>query len=138
MNIRQALTFLEHHQPMPSDQEVTRTLCDTFVECMQFLKKNPEPRSVILLINSVSEYTSLGMYEMISDVLLKQERTVVLFALRKALSQGSDAVKYRSCWWAIDLNAWCLLKEVSALVSSCNTDLSDAAKAYVELRCDYV
>jgi hypothetical protein len=138
MNIRQALTFLAQHQPMPSDQEVTENLCDTFVECMQFLKKNPEPKSVVLLINTVSEYTGLGMYEMISDVLLKQERTVVLFALKKALNQGNDAVKYRSCWWAIDLNAWCLFKEISALVNSCNTDLSDAAKSYVELRRDYV
>ena len=138
MNIRQALTFLEHHQPMPNDQEVTQNLCDSFVECMQFLKENPESKSVVLLINSVSEYTGLGMYEMISDVLIKQERSVVLFALKKALNQGNDAVKYRCCWWAIDLNAWCLIKEISALATSCNNDLSDAAQAYVELRRDYV
>jgi hypothetical protein len=138
MNHHQALIFLEHHQPMPSDKEVTQDLCDAFLECMLFFKHNPEPKSVSLLINSVSEYTGLGMYEMISDVLLKQERTVVLFALKKALTQGDDAIKYRCCWWAIDLNAWCLFNEISGLVSSCNADLSDAAKAYIELRCEYV
>ena len=138
MNLRQALTFLENHQPMPSDEEVTQELCDTFLECMQFFKENPDPKSVALFINSVSEYTGLGMYEVISDVLLKQERTVVLFALKKALNQGNDAIKYRCCWWAIDLNAWCLFNEISGLVSSCNVDLSDAAKAYIELRCEYV
>ncbi len=134
MNTEDALQFLEQHQPMPGDSNITQEQCDLFMSTLKHFSENPDERCIPLLINAVSNETGLGMYEMIGDVLIEQKRENVVEALKTALSRANDAVKYRCCWWATDIDAWDLEALIWPLKSSENEDLIDAAEAYIKLK----
>jgi len=134
MNTVEALRFLEQNQPMPSDSNITQVECDRFIETLSHFEQNQDDSCVELLINSVGANTGLGMYEKIGDVLLRQNRDVVTVALKSALSNSTESVKYRCCWWAADLDIWHLEDVIWPLRNSKNEDLKEAAEAYIKLK----
>ena len=133
MNPDAALQFLEDHQPMPGDSEITQDECDVFAELLVHFREHADPRSIPLLVNSVSTSTGMGMYEDISRVLMAHQKSAVVPHIRHGLLQGSDGVKYRCCWWAADVSAWELTDIIEPLTRSDHEDTRDAAKAFIEL-----
>ena len=134
MSAEESLKFLESNQPMSGDNDITQEQCDFFVSALKHFLHNPDERCIPLVINCVSADTGMGMYETISDVLLKQSREQVVDSIRDALKSGTDAIRYRCCWWAIDIDAWDLEEFIWPLRKSSNEDLSEAAKYYLKLK----
>ncbi|RJG36506.1 hypothetical protein [Motilimonas pumila] len=133
MNIEESLQFLAKHQPMPSDLEITNVQCDLFVASLELFQNSHDVRCIPLFMNCVSEHTGMGMYEIIADVLMNQDRVNVIRGLRDGLQSNDIAIKYRCCWWALELDAWELLPIIEPLVNSDNEDLRDASEAYVNI-----
>ncbi|BDM64253.1 hypothetical protein NFHSH190041_17050 [Shewanella sp. NFH-SH190041] len=133
MKSSELLTFLDARQPMPSDKLITKEECNTFIEAINYFKSHKSNKCIPLFIFSVSDITGLGMYESISDVLMFQDNEYVKKYLRLGLKTGSDAVRYRCCWWASDIEALDLDKEIIPLVNHANQNVGDAAKAFVQL-----
>ncbi len=134
MKTEEALVFLKEHQPMPADVDIAQSQCDCFCGVLEHFRNDPDERCIPLLINCVSNSTGLGMYETIGDVLVKQNREKVVLNLTAGLTNGSDAVKYRCCWWATDIDAWDLEDLVWPLTKSQDEDLSEAAAYYFRLK----
>lgn len=133
MTIEQSLEFLVKHQPMPSDLIITEEQCEQFLCALELFQSVQDPRCVPLLINCISEHTGMGMYEIISDVLINQERRGVIENLKLGLQSPDNAIKYRCCWWALDLDAWELTDLIEPLVASNIDDLRDAAEAFIDI-----
>lgn len=134
MTTEEALEFLQHHQPMPSDWDITDEEGEAFAAILVWFQQHPDPRCVPLLVNSVSLDTGLGMYEHIGFVLMAHDKDAVVPHLRRGLMEGSDGVKHRCCWWASDVDAWDLADVIEPLAHHPDEDVSDAAQTFMELR----
>ncbi|MBN1852086.1 MAG: hypothetical protein JW829_05150 [Pirellulales bacterium] len=134
MKTDDAISFLESHQPMPGDHEISDEEGETFAEIIKHFEKNPDPRCIPLLIGTVSKNTGLGMYDHIKFVLMAHAREDVILHLREGLLHGNDGTKYRCCWWATDMDAWELEEVIKPLASHEDEDIQDAANAFLELK----
>ncbi len=138
MNNVEALGFLENHQPMPGDLDISQEQCDSFMAALKYFRDKPDKRCIPLFVNCVSKHTGMGMYEVISDVFVAQDREEVVSHLKVALKSGSDAIKFRCCWWATDIDAWELVELIGPLISSQDDDLREAALYYIKLKNEIV
>lgn len=134
MEVKQLLSFLASQQPMPDDANIIKKECNQFIQAIEFFKANKSNQCIPLFIFSISEHTGLGMYESISDVLIYQDQECVIKHLRLGLQNGNDTVKQRCCWWALDINAWGLEKDIALLTKDENEDTASAAKAFISLK----
>jgi hypothetical protein len=133
MDTEKALAFLRAHQPMPSDHTITDEETDAFAAILKHFEALPDERCIPLLINSVSTNTALGVYEHIKFVLRAHPRESVVPHLRRGLLSGNDGVRYRCCWWALDVDAWELIDVVRPLTADASEDVREAAQGFVEL-----
>lgn len=134
MTSDEAIAFLEQHQPMPSDFDITDAEGEMYANLLKHFEDCPDDRCVPLLINSVSADTGLGMYEHIKFVLMAHSSDAVIPHLREGLLHGSTGVKYRCCWWAADVDAWELEPLIRPLLQHENEDVHESASAFLELR----
>jgi hypothetical protein len=137
MTVEQALDFLRHHQPMPSDLAITPEECKPFIEIIELFQKYPDPRCLPLLINSVSLDTGLGMYEHILFVLMAHDRNDVIPHLREGLRNGSDGVKHRCCYWAGHIDAWELEDEIRPLLHHPEVEVRESAEHFMEMKAEF-
>ena len=133
MKTDDALRFLKTHQPMPGDLDITDEEGIMFSDILKHFEKNPDPGCIPLFINAVSKSTGLGMYEHIKFVLMAHQKEDVVPHLREGLCSGNDGVKYRCCWWAIDMDAWELEDLIKPLANHEDEDIQDAASAFIEM-----
>ena len=133
MNIKEALEFLQANQPMPRDLEIDQDGCDRFVESLKIFTENPDKRCIPLFVNCVSKYTGLGMYETISSILSAHRRDDVIPFIKEGLFSKSVGIRYRCCWWAIDLDAWELKPQIEPLLKDNDEDIRCVAASYMEL-----
>ena len=134
MDTERALSFLRAHQPMPSDHTITDEEGATFAAILEHFETEHDERCLPLLIHSVSPDTGLGMYEHIKFVLMAHPREQVVPHLRRGLADGNDGVRYRCCWWAVDVSAWELVDLIQPLTVHSDEDVRSAAQAFMELR----
>ena len=137
MDTEQALTFLKAHQPMPSDHTISEAEGETFAAILDHFETVHDERCLPLLIHSVSLDTALGMYEHIKFVLMAHPREQVIPHLRRGLISGSDGVRSRCCWWAVDVSAWELVDVIKPLTMHPYEDVRMPAQAFVELRDEF-
>jgi hypothetical protein len=57
MTKQQALTFLQQHQPMPGEEELTEALIDKYDEVRKFFIKHPAPECIPLFLGSFADDT---------------------------------------------------------------------------------
>jgi hypothetical protein len=132
--MKKHLQFLTEHQPMPSDREVSEEECSSFVEAIEYFKTNTNPECVALFLGTISNNTSLGMYESIEQVLANQSRETVKFEIAKSLKSHNEPLIYRCCSWAAGLGLWELINEIKPFVSHANEDVALSATDFVELK----
>jgi hypothetical protein len=125
------LAFLADHQPMPPDDNIGDAEAGMFTAALKHFESRPDDRCVPLFINAVSINTGLGMYEHIKVVLMKDPRDVVVRHLRTALQSPNAGVRYRSCWWASDVNATELSLLIRPLLTDEDEDVRVAAAAFL-------
>ena len=132
MTTEAAIAFLEQRQPMPSDFDISKEECDTFVAILKQFESAPDVRIAPFLIGAVGPETGLGMYEDIRFVLMRLPKEEVIPHLLTALKSTSAEVQARCCWWACDIEAWTLRGEIAALVSLADEDVRFAASTFLE------
>lgn len=96
MSVADTLLFLEAHQPMPPDHEVTHDLLQRYQGAIETLEQQPDDRAVLPLLNSFGDGDAFGAYQRASDVLHVYDREIVIASLQQALESPVPSVR-----------AWC-------------------------------
>lgn len=132
MNRESALKFLEKHQPMPSDGDLTQKIIDTYDEIRRYFYDNPDQLSIKLLLNSFGEGDGFGVYPLVEDTILKQDRSVVVAELISALSSPHRSVRYWCAQIASNFQDNAVAKSLYFLLSEDDFDLKYAALTSLE------
>ena len=69
MKPEEALEFLERHQPMPPDEQLTEALIGKYDEAWRAVKDSDDPRVAGLLLNSFGEGDGWGVYSLVDEAL---------------------------------------------------------------------
>ena len=96
MTTDEALQFLRSHQPLPPTQEIDENLLRRFDEVLQHFARQPDTRSVPLLLNALGEGDGHGVYQMVESTILAHPESVVIPALIDSLRNPVGSVRYRS------------------------------------------
>jgi hypothetical protein len=92
-----ALAFLNAHQPLPPDEELSDELIGEFDQVIQFLEHNPDPRAIRPLLFSFGDGSGFGVYQVVEGVVTQFPPEQVLPALHDALRHPNYGIRY-----------WCL------------------------------
>ncbi len=101
MDTTNAIRFLEMHQPLPPDTQLSEQTIKTFDEVRRHFTMNPEPKSVALMLNAFGEGDGFGVYQLVEDMLLRQDRDLVISSLEAALQSQHYGVRY----WCANISA---------------------------------
>ena len=94
MNSEIALNFLKNHQPLPSDENLTKSLLDDYDEVRKYFIEHPNKQAISLFLNSFGEGDGLGVYQLIEDVVRAHNIEDVIPHLNSSLVNGSNAIQY--------------------------------------------
>ena len=89
-----ALKFLKNHQPMPSDEDLSEDLIETYDEIREHFLITPDKRCIELFLNSFGYIDGFGVYQLVENVILQFSKEDVLPHLLKALKSKHAGVKY--------------------------------------------
>jgi hypothetical protein len=133
-----ALNFLEAHQPLPSNAELTQSVIDEFDEVRKFFAANPDQSSVRLLLNVFGDGDGLGVYQLVEDALLQQDRAAVVAELPKALQSRHQSVRYWCAQIASSFPDQSVVAPLIALLCEGDFDTKYAALTALEQARDFV
>ncbi len=74
MTVEEALLFLEQHSPLPSDEDLSDEIIESYDEIRELFLANPDPRCIEPLLNSFGDGSGFGVYQMMDDC-----RTTITF-----------------------------------------------------------
>ncbi|WP_276381637.1 HEAT repeat domain-containing protein [Flavobacterium sp. H4147] len=94
MNTELAIQFLENHQPMPSDEDLSEKLIQTYDEVRRHFLKVPDKRCISLFLNSFGNIDGFGVYQLVEDVILQFQKEDVIPILIKTLKSDYYSVRY--------------------------------------------
>ena len=94
MTKSEAFSFLEKHQPMPCDDQLTKQEIEEYDEVRKFFLNNLDVQCVPLLLNSFGGRDGFGVYQLVEDVILMYSKDVVLPHILNALNNSCKYVVY--------------------------------------------
>lgn len=97
----EALRFLEDHQPMPDDSQLTEDLIARYNEVRIHFLQSPDERAIPLFLRSFGNGSGFGSYQLIEDVLAQFPGSVVVPYLTEVLQRGEGQIGY----WATQIAA---------------------------------
>jgi len=65
MDVTNALAFLERHQPLPPDDQLSADLIREYDEVRKFFIEHPDPRCIPLFLNSFGDESCFGVYQLV-------------------------------------------------------------------------
>lgn len=89
----EALSFLRQHQPMPSDEYLTRELIGKYDEVRKYFLQSPDKECIPLFLNSFGNGSGFGVYQVVEDVMWKFQKEDVIPHLIKGLSSEHRGVR---------------------------------------------
>lgn len=95
----EAFSFLKEHQPMPSDDELTKQEIEKYEEVRKFFLDNVDVQCVPLLLNSFGGKDGFGVYQMVEDVILMYSKEEVLPHILNAFDNSCKYVIY----WCVQI-----------------------------------
>ncbi|MGC6095169.1 hypothetical protein [Citrobacter portucalensis] len=101
MNKKEALEFLESHQPMPSDNDLTQDLIDKYDDVRVFFVNNPDVDAIPLLMRSFGNGDGFGVYQLVEDVFDKCNFDDVIINISNVLKDTSTVKSVR--YWVTQL-----------------------------------
>ncbi len=101
MNKKEALKFLESHQPMPSDNDLTQDIIDKYNDVRVFFVNNPDVDAIPLLMRSFGDGDSFGVYQLVEDVFDKCNSDDVIINISNVLEDTSTVKSVR--YWVTQL-----------------------------------
>lgn len=122
-----AFSFLEAHQPMPADKEITEDEIRKYEEVRTFFINNPDEHCVPLFLNSFGGKDGLGTYQMVEDVITMYDKKIVLPYILHAFNSSCEGVKYWSIQFATNFPDERLLMPLAEFLQSEDQDIKAAA-----------
>lgn len=95
----EAFSFLKEHQPMPSDDELTKQEIEKYEEVRRFFLDNVDEQCIPLFLNSFGGKDGYGIYQMVEDVILMYDKEVVLPYVLNAFNSSCEYVIY----WCVQI-----------------------------------
>lgn len=96
MTAEEGLAFLNAHQPLPDDEELSEEQSRTFDAVREYFQGNPDPRVIRPLLQSFGKGDGFGTYSSAEDVLSQFSAEEVLPHLREAMRSPHPGVRYWS------------------------------------------
>lgn len=122
---KDAITFLEEHQPMPCDEKLGDEI-KMYEEVRRFFLDNPDEQCIPLFLNSFGGKDGLGVYQMVEDVFLMYDKEDVLPHVLNGLKSNYEGVKYWCIQIASDFPDASLFEPLSKLLESNDADIKFA------------
>ena len=95
----EAISFLQEHQPMPKDNELSDEIINKYDEVRDYFINNPDNQCVPLFLNSFGGKDGLGVYQMVEFAITMYDKKEVLPHVLNALHSPYDSVRY----WATQI-----------------------------------
>jgi hypothetical protein len=127
----EAVEFLRMHQPMPPEEELSEDLITRFDEARRALEREPDPRGLPLLLNSLGEGSGLGVYQLLDNTLRAYDADAVVQALVVSLGSSLPSVRSWSMEFALDYPDPRLVLAAIALLRSDDPDARYFAAAFL-------
>lgn len=106
MDTKFALDFLQKHQPMPDDEDLSEELIATYNEIREYFMRVKDKKCIKLFLNSFGYLDGFGVYQLVDSVILQFSIEDVLDDLIDGLKSEYFGVRY---WCAmISANYPCL------------------------------
>lgn len=118
MDAAEAIAFLEAHQPMGPDLELSQEEIDGWDAATRALTGSTDPRVPSLILTSFGEGDGLGTYQLVDDVLRSLPRDGVIEALLPALRSEHGSVRSWSMEMAMDFPDSSLVGEAVRLMEA--------------------
>lgn len=135
VNKLDAIKFLEKHQPLPADSELTQSIIDKYEEIIKFFIANPDDEIIPYLLNSYGEGDGWGTYVLVEDYLYRCSKKAVVEEIRKILEQENnlDSIRYWVTQNAAAFPDPIFKKGLFISLSSDVEDIRNTAKIALEL-----
>lgn len=95
----EAFSFLKEHQPMPSDDKLTKQEIEKYEEVRRFFLDNEDEQCIPLFLNSFGGRDCYGIYQMVEEVILMYDKEVVLPYILDAFNSSCEYVIY----WCVEI-----------------------------------
>jgi hypothetical protein len=118
----EAIAFLERHQPMPPDGQLTEELIGTYDDAWRALARSNDPRAAQLLLNSFGDGDGWGVYQLVDETLRSLPRQQVVEALSRSLESPFRSVRSWSMEMAMDFPDRRLVPKAVALLARGDLD----------------
>src|SRR5262245_1280942 len=132
MITREALDFLQRHQPMPSTDACSDETISRFNEVRQYFLEHPDNRCVPLFLHAFGEGDLHGVYVLVEDTILAHPKEVVIPALASALTSSHSGVRYWSAQIAANYTDEILIEPLVGLLLRGGLDERIAAVVALE------
>ncbi|MCX9044898.1 hypothetical protein [Citrobacter portucalensis] len=129
MSKDEALKFLEMHQPMPADCEITQELIDRYDEVRMYFITYPDREAIPLFLQSFGDGNGLGVYQVVEDFFYKCDFNDVVDNISSIL-ENPHTVKSVRLWCTILTMSFPdkrMLKGLNISVQSNDEDTHDMA-----------
>ncbi|WP_129692171.1 HEAT repeat domain-containing protein [Gottfriedia acidiceleris] len=123
MDIKQALSFLKEHQPLPSDEELDEETLRELDETRKYFIENPFLECIPLFLNVFGDGSGFGVYQLIEDVIVQFSNEEVVPHLLKSLQSDHKGVRYWSAQIALSFPDNQLIKPLSLLINEKESDI---------------
>jgi len=129
VNKSEALEFLQQHQPMPDDENITQDLIDKYDSARRYFISDPDEKAIMLFLRSFGNGDGLGVYQLVEDFFYKCRKSDVVESLKIVLEDEhvSDGVRYWCTQSAAAFADESLRLGISISKKSNNEDIRDAA-----------
>jgi len=116
MDVTNASGFLERHQPLPPDDQLSADLIREYDEVRKFFIEHPDPRCIPLFLNSFGDESCFGVYQLVEDVFRPFPPEAIVSHLKESLSSVHWPVRYWSAQIAMAFPAPELLEPLEKLL----------------------
>lgn len=127
MTTEQGLAFLQAHQPMPDDQDLSEALIREYDEVRQFFMAHPDPRCIPLFLTSFGAGDGFGVYQLVEDVVRPFSRETVVPYLQHGLAHPQRSIRYWNAEIAAHFPSPALLELLGKLLTEDDADMRSAA-----------
>jgi HEAT repeat protein len=122
MDVTKALAFLERHQPLPPDDQLSAELIRNYDEVRKFFIEHPDSRCIPLFLNSFGGESCFGVYQLVEDVFRPFPPEAIVSHLKESLSSVHWPVRYWRAQIAMAFPAPELLEPLEKLLRAGDSD----------------
>jgi HEAT repeat protein len=118
----EAIAFLQAHQPLPGDEDLSQDVIATYDEARKLFLVEKDPTCIPLFLSSFGAGSGFGVYQLVEDVLLGFSAEEVVPHLVSALVSEHPGVRYWCAQIAVSFPDERLIPALFALLEDASAD----------------